>query len=45
MKIFDYFLYALTIFAWSTSWLPLRWQLGVVAPEVSLFGGFCSPGR
>ncbi len=44
MKIFDYFLYALTIFAWSTSWLPLRWQLGVVAPEVSLFWRFLFAG-
>ena len=33
-------LYILLIFAWSTSWLPLSWQVGVVAPEVSLFWRF-----
>lgn len=41
MKPFDYILYGLTVFAWSTSWLPLKWQLGVVAPEISLFWRFC----
>ena len=40
MKPFDYILYGLVIFGWSTSWLPLKWQLGVVAPEVSLFWRF-----
>ena len=44
MKPFDYFLYGMTAFAWSTSWLPLRWQLGVVAPEVSLFWRFLIAG-
>jgi len=44
MKPFDYLLYGLTIFAWSTSWLPLKWQLGVVAPEVSLFWRFVFAG-
>ncbi|MDQ0438080.1 drug/metabolite transporter (DMT)-like permease [Kaistia dalseonensis] len=32
----DYTLYAITVFAWSTSWIALKMQLGVVAPEVSL---------
>ena len=40
MKPFDYFLYAIVVFGWSTSWLPLKWQLGVVAPEVSLVWRF-----
>ena len=40
MKPSDYLLYAVTVFGWSTSWLPLRWQLGEVAPEVSLFWRF-----
>jgi len=40
MKPFDYLLYAAVIFGWSTSWLPLKWQLGVVAPEVSIFWRF-----
>ncbi|MGC6484221.1 MAG: DMT family transporter [Candidatus Puniceispirillales bacterium] len=40
MKPSDYLLYGITVFGWSTSWLPLRWQLGVVAPEVSLFWRF-----
>jgi len=33
----DYLLYGLVVFGWSTSWYPLKQQLGVVAPEVSLF--------
>ena len=40
MTLFDYVLYGLTVFAWSSSWLPLKWQLGVVAPEVSLVWRF-----
>ena len=40
MKLFDYFLYAVVVFGWSTSWFPLKMQLGVVAPEVSLFWRF-----
>ena len=41
MKPLDYLLYAAVIFGWSTSWLPLKWHLGVIAPEVSLFWRFC----
>lgn len=41
MKLYDYILYATVIVGWSTSWLPLKWQLGVVAPEVSLLWRFC----
>ena len=40
MKLFDYFLYAVVVFGWSTSWFPLKMQLGVVAPEVSIFWRF-----
>lgn len=40
MKLFDYFLYAVVVVGWSTSWFPLKMQLGVVAPEVSLFWRF-----
>ena len=40
MAPFDLLLYAGVVFGWSTSWLPLKWQLGVVAPEVSLFWRF-----
>ncbi len=36
----DYLLYGLVVFAWSTSWLPLKWQVGIVAPEVSIFWRF-----
>lgn len=32
----DYSLYAVTVFAWSTSWIALKMQLGVVAPQVAL---------
>ena len=40
MRSSDYMLYALVIFGWSTSWLPLKWQLGVISPEVSLLWRF-----
>jgi drug/metabolite transporter (DMT)-like permease len=36
----DLLLYALTVIAWSTSWIGVRLQLGVVAPEVSLVWRF-----
>ena len=44
MKSFDYLLYGVIAFAWSTSWLPLKWQLGIVAPEVSIFWRFLAAG-
>lgn len=34
--LFDMALYAITVFAWSTSWIALKMQVGVVAPEVSV---------
>lgn len=34
--LFDAVLYAATVFAWSTSWIALKMQVGVVAPEVSV---------
>ncbi|GLS22525.1 multidrug DMT transporter permease [Labrys miyagiensis] len=37
---FDFSLYALVVFVWGTSWIALHLQLGVVAPEVSLFWRF-----
>ena len=40
MPPFSILLYAGVLFGWSTSWLPLSWQLGVVAPEISLFWRF-----
>ncbi|MDJ1160015.1 DMT family transporter [Chelatococcus sp. SYSU_G07232] len=36
----DLSLYAVTVFVWGTSWIALRMQLGVVAPEVSLVWRF-----
>jgi drug/metabolite transporter (DMT)-like permease len=36
----DLALYAATVFFWGTSWIALRAQLGVVAPEVSIFWRF-----
>jgi drug/metabolite transporter (DMT)-like permease len=30
------FLYGLTVFLWGTSWITIKFQLGVVAPEVSV---------
>jgi drug/metabolite transporter (DMT)-like permease len=32
----DHSLYALTVLVWGTSWLAIKFQLGVVAPEVSV---------
>ena len=40
MKRTDYFLYGLVIFGWSTSWLPLKGQIGIVDPEVSILWRF-----
>jgi len=40
MKPFELLLYGMVVFGWSTSWLPLKWQLGLVAPEVSLLWRF-----
>ncbi len=36
----DFGLYAATVLIFSSGWLPLRFQLGVVAPEVSLVWRF-----
>ncbi len=36
----DYALYAAIVFLWGTSWIAIRFQLGVVAPEVSLVWRF-----
>jgi drug/metabolite transporter (DMT)-like permease len=36
----DYGLYALTVFVWRTSWLALKFQIGVVDPQVSLVWRF-----
>lgn len=37
---FDTLLYAVTVFGWSTSWIAMKAQVGVVAPEVSLVWRF-----
>ncbi|MGL4324982.1 MAG: DMT family transporter [Beijerinckiaceae bacterium] len=36
----DYGLYALVVIAWSTSWIAMHYQVGVVAPEISVFWRF-----
>ena len=36
----DYLLYSLLIFGWSTSWLPLKGQVGPVDPELSILWRF-----
>jgi drug/metabolite transporter (DMT)-like permease len=36
MSARDLSLYALTVVLWGTSWLAIKFQLGVVAPEVSI---------
>lgn len=40
----DVLLAALLLFAWSTSWIGVRLQLGVVAPEVSILWRFLIAG-
>jgi drug/metabolite transporter (DMT)-like permease len=40
MQRYDYALYAAAVFAWGTSWFAMHLQVGVVAPEVSLFYRF-----
>ena len=37
---FDALLYAITVFAWSTSWIAMKAQVATVAPEVSLLWRF-----
>ncbi len=44
MKPYDFALYALVLVGWSTSWLPLKWQVGEIAPEVSLTWRFAIAG-
>ncbi len=36
----DYAAYATTVFAWGTSWIALRLQVGTVAPEISVLWRF-----
>ena len=38
--MFDFMLYALTVAVWGGSWLTVKFQLGVVAPEVSILYRF-----
>ena len=40
----EYGLYAFVICIWSTSWIGMRWQVGVVAPEVSVVWRFMIAG-
>ncbi len=40
MRKIDYMLYGAVIFGWSTSWLPLKGQTGLVAAEVSILWRF-----
>ena len=44
MKPFDFALYGLVVLGWSSSWLPLKWQVGSIAPEVSLVWRFALAG-
>ncbi|MEZ5839697.1 MAG: DMT family transporter [Hyphomicrobiales bacterium] len=40
LSAFDLALYGATLFAWSTSWIALKMQLGTVTPVVSVFWRF-----
>jgi len=44
VKPFDFVLYGFVVIGWSSSWLPLKWQVGTVAPEVSLIWRFLIAG-
>ncbi|MGB1157747.1 MAG: EamA family transporter, partial [Alphaproteobacteria bacterium] len=44
MKPFDFALYGFIVVGWSSSWLPLKWQVSTVAPEVSLIWRFLLAG-
>jgi drug/metabolite transporter (DMT)-like permease len=39
-RFVDFSLLGLVVFAWSTSWIALKLQTGVIAPEVSVFWRF-----
>ena len=41
----DLGLFAGTVLIWSTTWLALKFQLGVVDPQVSIVWRFRSPRR
>ncbi|NBQ38630.1 MAG: DMT family transporter [Alphaproteobacteria bacterium] len=41
MTRLDYTLYGLVVLIWGSTWIALRLQLGVVAPEVSVLWRFC----
>lgn len=40
LTAFDVVLYGLVLFGWGTSWIAMRWQVGPVAPEVSVVWRF-----
>lgn len=40
MSPMDIALYVIVVLVWGTSWLGMRWQVGVVAPEVSVLWRF-----
>ena len=44
MRPLDFALYGFVVIGWSSSWLPLKWQVGVIAPEVSLVWRFLLAG-
>ena len=45
MRPLDILLFALVVYGWSTSWLPLKWQaVPGVAPEVSVMWRFILAG-
>jgi len=40
LTAFDFALYGLIVFAWGFSWIALHYQVGVVAPEISVMWRF-----
>ncbi len=36
----NWFLYLIVVFIWGSTWLAIKWQLGEVAPEISIFYRF-----
>ena len=35
-SVMNLFLYAITVLIWGTTWIAIKWQLGVVPPPVSI---------
>ena len=44
MRQSNAFLYGLTVLIWGSTWLAIEYQLGEIAPEVSVFYRYAAAG-